>query len=69
MARSQLFNAYLVQRIALCAPSARRASYLHCFCVELGILYRKRNEPDTLGFFAQHLVAQQQMVFGLGQTA
>ena len=42
---------------------------LDCLCVELGILYRKRNEPDALGFVAQHLVAQQQIVFGLGKTA
>src|SRR5580693_9189995 len=47
---------------------SQTGSNLHCFCVELGILDGKRNEPNTLGFFAEHLVAQQQVIFGLGEA-
>src|SRR6516162_7329014 len=45
------------------------AGYLDGFRVELGIFDRERDEPDAFGLLAQHLVAQQQVVFRLGEPA
>ena len=67
--RSQLLSEYLVQRIALCAPSASRVAISTALRVELGIFDGEADKPDPLGLGAEELVAQQEIIFGLGHAA
>ena len=67
--RSQLFRAYLVQRIAVWRALREPHRGLERRCVELGVVDRKRHQADALGFLAGQGFAQQQIVFGLGHAA
>ena len=67
--RSQLLSAYLVQRIAVCEPLARRRRDLERLVLQLVVLDAQRDEADALGLLAAQRLAQQQVVFRLGQSA
>ena len=68
--RSQLFSAYLVQRIALCEPGGEPARPpSRAVSCSSSWLDAQRHQADPLGLLAGQRLAGQQVVLGLGHAA
>jgi len=58
--RNQLFSACRVQRMTLCAPSARREATATAFGVQFAVLLRRGDQPDAFGLGTEQEIACQQ---------
>ncbi len=67
--RNQLFNAYLVQRTAVCEDVAKRVAICSAVSPQFGSLDAARDEADAFRLLAGDRFAQQQVVLGLGHAA
>ena len=69
LTRSQLFNAYLVQRIALCAPFARSSAVSSAIFCRSASSTHSETSPIRSASVARQRLAGQQIVFRLGKPA